>query len=255
MPKVYITGLGFIGRKLATKLGGYTAIPHTRIQGTDFSDATKVFFCSTYGNMSNHTDENDIIRANITDLVYTLSSINWNKIESFVFLSTSSVKLKVQTMYSRTKRMAEEILLAYMEKYNAPITIIRPMSVTGVGEQKSHLIPKLIDSCLNGTQMQFVEEPCHDFIDVEDIVDGILSLSNHRAKGIYELGTGQSVSNKKVRELVESVTGKKANVDIVNSLRGYDTTNWVSTNFKARGWGWIPRISLDDSIRRMVNVK
>lgn len=252
----YVTGAkGFIGSHLVKELDDFISIPHYEIQKTDFSPATRVFFLSAYGNMADHTNERAIIRANITDLIHTLNSVSWENIESFVFISTSSVKLKFQTMYSRTKKAAEEILLAFMEKYNAPITIIRPFSVTGVGEQEAHLIPTLINSVLNDKVINLAPDPKHDFIDIDDVVAGILNLSANRARGIFELGTGNSYSNKDVLGIVEKQTGIKSNVTIVHGLRPYDNEDWVSTNFRSRNWGWTPDKTLEDSIKEMINAK
>src|SRR3990167_3657624 len=164
-------------------------------------------------------------------------------------MSTSSVRLSIQTTYSRTKRAAEEILLAYMERHNVPICIIRPYSVTGVGEQPEHLIPTLIRSAISGETVNFVPNAVHDYIDVEDVVAGIISLSEHHARGIFELGTGKQYTNQQVLELVERVTEREVYVNIVPSMRSYDTDHWVSNNFKSRGYGWLPRKSLEQSIK------
>lgn len=254
MEDIYLTGSsGFLGSHLAQKLGHYTAIPHTHIPSANVHTFDKFFFLSAYGNLIHQTDDIETIQANLADIITVLSQIDLSqKFKSLVYISTSSVRLKRQTMYSRTKKAAEEILLAYAEKYNLPICIVRPYSVTGVGEQIEHLIPKLIDSCLNGTRMDFVSKPVHDWIDVEDVVDGILNLANHGARGIFELGTGRSYSNLEVLKIVEKVTGKPANVDYVDRLRDYDNTEWTSNNYRARMYGWLPRKTLEQSVTEMV---
>lgn len=241
MQEVYITGAnGFIGKHLTARLSEYKAVPHKDIQSTDFSNADKVFFLSSYGNMASHKDDAAVLRANISDLIHVINSVDWDKIQSFVFISTSSVKLRVQTMYSRTKKAGEEILLAYMEKYHAPITIIRPFSVTGVGEQKEHLIPTLIRSTIENKPINLSPDPKHDFIDVEDVVDGILNLAENRAKGIFELGNGESYSNKEVLRLVEKAVGKEAWVSLVHGLRPYDTAClkmwWMFSDQRITSW-------------------
>lgn len=251
---IYVTGAnGFIGKNLCKKLSDFVAIPHESIVYADWSKATKVFFLSAYGNMASHENSSQILKANIIDLCFVLESVDWDKIESFVFISTSSVKLKRQTMYSRTKKAAEEILLSYMEKYNAPITIIRPLSVTGKGEQSEHLIPKLINSALTGEEIPFVPGPTHDFIDIDDLVSGILNLSENQAKGIFELGTGQATSNLDVLKIVQEVSGATPKVKLVGQMRDYDNEKWVCENFKARGWGWLPKKPLRLSIIEMLN--
>lgn len=258
MDEVYITGSrGFLGSNLVKRLddsvAAFYAIPHERIQETEIGKFDKFFFLSAYGNLHHQQDDNEIVKANISDLIHVLKQIDWKAgFKSFVYVSTSSVRLKRQTMYSRTKRSAEEILLAYAEKYNAPIAIVRPYSVTGVGEQSEHLIPKLIRSCLYGEKIDFVKRPVHDFIDVQDVIDGILNLSSHKAKGFFELGTGRGYTNQQVLEIVEKVTGKKANINVIDSMRDYDNEDWICGNYMARKWGWLPKISLEESITKMV---
>lgn len=252
--KEYVTGSsGFLGSHLASKLESPILIPHEKIQTIKLKPYKRFFFCSTYGNMSFHQEEEKIIEANIIDLAHVLSKTDWTDgIESFVFVSSSSVTRKIQTMYSRCKKAAEELLLSYMEKYNAPICILRPFSITGVGEQKEHLIPKLIDSCYLRTEMPFVPDATHDYIDVEDVVDGILTLSGRHAKGIFELGWGKSYTNQEVLDIVEDVTEQRANVHIVKNMRPYDSEDWVSKNFSARSYGWEPKTTLEQSIEKMV---
>lgn len=251
--KEYVTGAsGFIGKHLTSKLDSPIAIPHQEIKTTSLEQYNNFYFLSAYGNMAQHTEDGKIFKANIEDLLHVVRETDFTDINSFVFISTSSVNLPVQTMYSRTKRAAEEILLSLSEKYHAPILIIRPLSVTGVGEQKEHLIPTLIRSCIDGEEMDFVPEPTHDFVDVEDLVNGILFLRDRNAKGIFELGTGEQYTNERVKEIVELTTGEKANIRKVRSLRNYDTTNWVSRNNRARNMGWMPKKTLEESIEEMV---
>ena len=254
MSRIYVTGSsGFLGKHLVSRLGGFSPIFHDDIETIRLLPYQKFYFLSTYGNMSFHNDSKAILRANVSDLITILTKTDWeNGVESFVYVSTSSVSQQVQTMYSRSKKAAEEILLSFMEKYNAPIAIVRPFSITGVGEQKEHLIPKLIESCLMGVEMPFVPEARHDFIDVEDVADGIVALSKRHARGIFELGTGKEYSNLEVLHLVEKITKKKANIHVVSNLRTYDSEHWVSANMKARTYGWEPKKTLDQTIAEMV---
>jgi len=252
----YITGAsGFVGSHLVKALSEKTVIciPHNRIMEIRLQPFDSLYFLSTYGNMYFHDDDRQILQANIIDLIYLLLEAKYCGFKSFVYISTSSVELSVQTMYSRAKKAAEEILLAFIEKYNLPICIIRPFSITGVGEQKGHLIPTLIRACFNDEIMDFIPAPRHDFIDVSDVISGILRLSTFKVSGIFELGNGFSVSNEEVLRLVEEVTGRKANINLVDNLRSYDNNDWYSRDNKVRTYGWIPRISLKDSIKAMVD--
>lgn len=253
MSRTILTGEGFIGNAIKKKLVSnlpldYTHIPHSEIQTTKLAPFDYFFFCSSYGNLASHEDEAEIFKANIEDLLYIIMQAREMKFKSFVYISTSSVKLRRQTTYSRCKKAAEEILLAVMERYNLPICIVRPFSVTGVGEQPEHLIPTIVRSILTGEKMDFVAEPVHDYINVNDVAEGIISLAQHSARGIFELGTGVSTSNQQVLNLIEKRLGKKANINKVQSMRDYDNEEWVSTNFKSRIYGWLPKKSLEQTI-------
>lgn len=250
----YITGgHGFIGSRISQKIGGtVTSIPHEQITSFKYEPFDYFFFCSAYGNLSHQTDTLQSFQANIIDPLHAIMQAVKVDFKCFVFISTSSVKLRTQTMYSRFKKSTEEIMLAYLEKYNKPIVIIRPYSCTGVGEQKEHLIPSLIRSCIDKKPMNFVPHPTHDYIDVDDVAEGIITLAKHQARGVFELGTGIKTTNQQVLELVEKETHNQAVINYVDSMRPYDNEEWVSTNFKARGYGWLPTKTLQQSIKEMV---
>ena len=252
--KSYITGAnGFVGSHLVKALNEEViCISHKDIMNTKLQSFDTFYFLSAYGNMYFHNGDEKILQANINDLIHILLEAKNCGFESFVYISTSSVELEVQTMYSRTKKAAEEILLAFIEKYDLPICIVRPFSITGVGEQKEHLIPTLIRSCFTGELVNFVPEPRHDFIDVEDVVYDILQLSTIGSKGIFRLGNSFPVSNKEVLKLVEEVTGKKANIKIVDSLRPYDNNDWYSKDYISRDH-WTQRTPLRETIKAMVD--
>jgi len=245
---------GFVGKHLLKRITPTATVGHEFIDQFKF-DAPRIFFLSAYGNMSTHTDEKKIVQANVLDLVHVLKTVDWKTKPTIVYISTSSVKLEHQTFYSRTKKMGEELLLAYLKKYDAQILIIRPMSITGVGEQEEHLIPKLIDSCMNGTEMPFVGEPVHDFIDVEDFVGGVMTLVEAGAKGIFEIGTGKGYTNEEVKNIVELTIGKNANIKRVENMREYDNKEWISKNRKLREYKWRPEKTLYQSIKEMYELR
>lgn len=245
----YVTGSsGFIGKHLVSKLSGKTVtIPHGKIMDYKFRDFRRFYFLSTYGNMADHKDPLKILEANIAHLRYVIESILEKKLncDSFVFTSSSSVLLPVQTQYSVSKRAAEDML----KLTSLPYCIIRPYTVIGVGEQKAHLIPTLIRSCLEGWQIEFVPDATHDYIDVDDVVRAMLTLSKEKSTGIFELGKGIAITNQEVLDIVEEVTGKKANITVVDQLREYDSRKWCC---KITGERWPDLKPLRKSIEEMV---
>lgn len=227
----YVTGAsGFLGSHLAEKLENVVKIPHEEIKDFKLQPFSNFYFLSSYGNLFDQQDEEKIIQANLIDVAQIAKQLSKFSFNSFVFVSTSSVDLPRQTLYSRTKNASEALLMGVMERNNLPICIVRPFSITGVGEQPQHLIPTLIRSCMTGEHVDFVPEPTHDFVDVDDVVQSILHLSETKSQGITSVGNGKAYSNQEVLDLVEKTTEKKANITVVKSLRPYDTSSWFCSS-------------------------
>jgi len=242
-----ITGAsGFIGSHLLKRLSDSVIMDHGFISTNYDWYFDKVFFLSTYGNMAHHSDHRMMVQANVTDLLCALRNFNgW-----MCYMSSSSVTLPVQTPYSRSKRAAEEILQALPELKSC---IVRCYSVTGVGEQKEHLIPTLIRSCMEGEEMPFDPYPVHDFVDVDDVVDGLVRLSEKQSTGIFEFGTGIATTNQKILNLVEKECGRKANVRMSYNLRKYDDAHWRCKTYSSRDSSvWNPIKFVNQSITEMV---
>lgn len=260
---IVVTGSGgFIGKHLVSILKKTTAniteLHHEQLLKGEFKipmETDYIFHLAAAGNYYTKTSPMEIIMSNILVTQHLLEQTAHIDYRAFVNFSSSSVGLTRPTFYSVTKKTAEDLCRMYHLDYGKPIVSVRPFSVTGVGEQSQHLIPKLIDSCKNGTEMQFVVLPKHDYIDVEDLIDGVLTLVKNidRSKGrVVDLGFGASYSNGQVRDIVEHETKKKANLKVVKYMRSYDTRDWVADNNFMKSLGWKPQKYLDSSIRDMI---
>jgi len=250
----YVTGAsGFIGQQLMGLLDPKTtvAIPHQRIPVAHLEHFKRLFYLAAYGNLRGQDNWEETVNANVLKLAALLLEARRQSEAKFIFVSSSSVTLKVQTPYSRCKRAAEELLLSGNgDAYQ--VLIARPYSITGVGEQREHLIPTLIRSCLDGEQMPFYPDAVHDYVDVQDFVEGLILMAMEAKSGIYEFGRGIPVTNGQVRALVEDATGKKASAIEHSAGRKYDAQNWYCRSHATQSFGWKPKITLTESIHQMV---
>lgn len=247
---------GFIGSNLVRRLEEDNQ-EVKRINHAGFvPQVDRIIDLASYGNIYNQTNPAEIYQANVMRVIELLRTCGSAK--SIILTSSSSVELSHQTLYSASKKAMEQVSQLYARDKNLPITIIRPFSVYGVGEQKEHLIPKLIDSCLNGTEMPFVGEPTHDWIYIDDFVNlvRLVSVTMSTPPGaVVEARTGIQTSNEKVKDIVEKVTGKKANLVRVENMRKYDSTSWGHRQIVEEPIDSSNMVSLEEGIRRMVNDK
>jgi len=224
-----------------------------------------IIHTAAYGNYFFQKGDRKVFEVNV---VYTLNLLEAAKeagVKKFVNFSSSyelgtkdkpmseNMVARPETMYGITKACGTQLTRHFSKFLNT--VIVRPFSVMGVGEQDCHLIPTLIKSCLYGKKMKFVPEPVHDFIDVIDLCNGVIAVLENmeRFNGeIFHLGCGKQYTNQEVLSIVEKATGKKANFEIVDSIRDYDTKLWMADNRKLKSLGWKQTKTLEQSVREMV---
>lgn len=236
--KYFITGSGgFIGKTLCQHLEkeGQTVIKFNR--HTDsfevLNDCDVVVHLSAYGNHYSQTDPIATIKANILDLADMLTLAKYSdKLRLFYNISSSSVTLPIQTMYSSSKLFGETMV---NNMKDARFINVRPYSVYGPGEAAHRFIPTII-RCLNsGEKMQLDPDAKHDWIFIDDFIKSLLF-------GQTEIGTGEGRSNMQVVRMLEEISGKKLNFEI-KKLRSFDNDNWVCPN-------GVPHISIYEGLKQ-----
>jgi len=263
--RALITGSsGFIGKYLVEQLkrGGFEIlnIPHEDLHNGNLDSYLKfnprfIFHLASYGNLFTQNNEDEIIKGNITATYNLLKATRKTGYKAFVYVSSSSVDLPHQTLYSASKLACEALCKAFVDEYDKPIIIGRLSTVISKGEQKQHLIPKLIESCKTDTQIPFIPYPRHDFIDVRDCVNALILLAEKATEKrgqAFNISSGKSFTNEHIKNIVEALTGKKVNLEQAGQLRNYDTFNWTVDNSRLRMLGWEPKFSLEDTIKSML---
>ena len=188
-----------------------------------------IFHLAAYGNLNIHAkEEQKIFDANLTGLFNLLQASKDIPYEGFVNVSSSSVLLSYQTMYAATKAGGEHLCHAFRSLYNKPIVTLRPFSLYGENDHKSHLIPLLFNSCLKGHEMRIAYDPVHDYVYVGDFVERMAYYAAHaREKDIVHVGTGDTISNYWLCKEIEQITGKEAHITGTNEPRPYDNDEWA----------------------------
>lgn len=190
--------------------------------------ADYLYSLHSYGNLHSQQESASIYEANVTTNFNLLEASKATKLHGFLFVSSSSIFLDKQTLYSACKSAVEELTLAYN---HVPIKIVYPYTITGLGDQEEHLIPTLISAAYSGSRVPFVYNPTHDFIDVEDVVTLLTKNFFHIPS---HLGTGVATTNGDILNMVEELTGRRINFEVTNSLREYDTTlEWKAPEVNA----------------------
>lgn len=248
--KIAVTGAnGFIGQHLVKRLekDGHEVVKvprdilYNKQKTQRFLKSEKpeqVYHLAAYGNHSSHTQDAYVVEANTVPLFNILESMSLINFE-LINVSTSSVGLPVQTLYSASKRLGEEACEIYRKKHDLNVRSVRPYSVYGPGEDDARLIPTLIRALSNPkmdvivtfppddyknfvhTYLKLAPNAYHDWIHVEDFVNAIVDTRE------LHIGTGRSYSNLEILNMLKLISNKSVEYHEIAG-RPYDTDEWKS---------------------------
>jgi nucleoside-diphosphate-sugar epimerase len=275
--KVLVTGAqGFIGKHLVSFLRHKGYEVHAFDRNLDISTQFErvspdhVIHLAAYGN---HYDQKDDGLAVVSNVLFTTTILHEAlkyPIKSFINVSSSSVygvqtvpmkenmRLDCDTIYGATKAAAEHIARAFSKKYDAPVVNVRPFSVFGPGEAEHRFTPTVTRCISSGEKFNLSASPKHDWIYAEDFCEALLVIMQNiqKLKGdAINVGMGEQFTNAEIVEKIEWIMDKKANFNLVDTMRDYDTTCWVSDNTKLKELGWKPKYDIMRGLKRTVNVK
>ncbi|OGE77639.1 hypothetical protein A3J19_04990 [Candidatus Daviesbacteria bacterium RIFCSPLOWO2_02_FULL_41_8] len=278
--KCLITGsCGFIGSHLIQRLTerGCKPVPLAR-EALSSMDVLKktlreerpeiIFHLAAYGNHYQQTDVGEIFRANLVGTFNLLEAAMETGFRAFVNTGSSSEYGKqmrpmaedmlpeTDTFYGATKVGATFLVRAFARQLGLPIVTVRPFSVYGPREAANRFIPTAIRCALSGEELTLAPG-VHDWIFVDDFVDGMILVSESAASlsgEVVNIGSGVQYTNEEVVRAIEQATGKVLNIKTTDRLRVYDTeTMWVADNKVLCGLGWQPRYDLLEGIKKTVD--
>lgn len=192
--------------------------------------------------------------------------------KSFVYIGSSSeygatykpisekCVLKPRTMYEATKGASTLLCQGFAAEYNKPIAVVRPFSVYGIYEPEARLIPTLFRNFKNNI-ISKISLGVHDFIHIDDFIDGILSVLYSEKEliqgDIVHFGSGIQYSNLEVFNIIKNIF--ESNLDfekIDNIFNKYDTLNWVADITYAKSkYKFNPKYTLKDGLKEIYEKK
>lgn len=160
--------------------------------------------------------------------------------------------LDPRTMYEATKGAGTLLCQAYARAYGVQTAIARPFSLYGQHEPPHRFIPTIVDRLRKGKRIN-IAPGVHDFIHIDDFIDGLLLLSGRFNAGeVFNFGTGTQTSNYELVSLIGEIMKVEPKRRLIESLHTYDSDHWVCDNTRARSIGWKPKMSLLAGLTRLI---
>lgn len=155
--------------------------------------------------------------------------------------------------YALSKIMGEDLCVFYGKNYTLNYTIVRPFNVYGSIENKSLLIPELIEQIRFGAEIKVQDlSPRRDYVFIDDFIRFLVLAKTGGANETYNVGSGESFSVKELIVLCQKVWGTNLSVRSNDVVRQNEIPETICNASKAkRDLDWSPQFSLEDGLKAM----
>ena len=191
-----------------------------------------------------------------TKIVYASTSSIYN---GFKPPHKESMKPKIKDYYTEARYGMERMGLLYKQLHRVKVTGLRYLSVYGPHEKSKGKYANLVSQFL--WAMMKGEKPVvygdgkqmRDFTYVSDVVEAnILALEN-KATGIFNVGTGRSVSVNDMIGIINQKLGKKLEIEYIsNPVKNYVDINQADTSKSKEKLGFEAKVSIEEGIEKLV---
>jgi nucleoside-diphosphate-sugar epimerase len=272
--RILVTGAtGFVGTHLKRALSafGYNVAPHSSRCGDiaccelDFPDVGHVFHLAARTFVpESWKDPLSYYRVNLLGTVNVLEfcrlhNASLTLMSSYVYGRPARLpiseneSLRAFNPYSHTKILAEEASRYYQAQFQVPVTIIRPFNIYGPGQGRRFLIPKILTQAVSPGPGPIVVadlRPRRDFIFVSDLVDLLVRTAFRTEGGVFNAGSGASLSVNEVLEVVNELLPAPKRILVEGSPRPDEVLDVVADISRARQeFDWNPRTPFRDGLR------
>jgi UDP-glucose 4-epimerase len=167
---------------------------------------------------------------NVKGTLNVLRAAYLNSVSKFIFSSSMSVysqppkylpvdeehPTQPSTYYGKSKFWGELCCNLYSKVMN--IIILRYSGVYGKGQEKYRAIPTFINQALSNEPITIHGDGTQtsDFVYVKDVIQATLQALNKNRSGIFNIGSGEEVSIKKLAKKIIVLCNSKTEITIEN---------------------------------------
>lgn len=209
------------------------------------------------------------LESNITGTLNMLEVCRQFGCRKFILASTSSIygenpeyptpetasSSEPMQPYAASKKGAEALVHSYHHLYDIDATIVRYFTVYGPAGRPDLAIFRFVKWIIEGEPIRIYGDGTQSrgFTYVDDIARGTIAALKPLGYEVINLGGHEVVSINGLVELVEELTGKKANVQYGPPNLADMFMNQANVTKAREILGWDPQVSLHEGIKNLID--
>jgi len=179
-----------------------------------------------------------------------------NDIKKVVYFSSSRVLSEERNPYTAAKLYGEELCKAYHDCYGLDYLIIRPSTVYGPFDDKTHrLVDIYLRNALAGKDLEIYGDPntkTLDFTYVDDFVDAIKLIIDGEWNKDYNISGEEEYKVYDLAKMIIDKTGSNSKIIVKNPEIAQPQKVRCDTS-AIDSLGYKPKVNLEDGISRCIN--
>jgi GDP-4-dehydro-6-deoxy-D-mannose reductase len=163
--------------------------------------------------------------------------------------------LEALNPYAQSKILAEDLARFYEMHFGLRVVIVRPFNLYGPGQNPPFLIPVIVEQALDpaASVIRLKDlRPRRDYLYINDAIEFLVSTMGKEVKGIYNLGSGESVSVAEVAALIRHAAGTDKPIVSDEQPRLQEIMDLRADISRAAQLRWKPTTALADGIAKVV---
>lgn len=155
--------------------------------------------------------------------------------------------------YSKSKIQCERRIINYSKKYDLDYFIFRIFNVYGGNNFNKGVVSDLINKFRKYKTINLVHsQNSRDFINLDDLSNLFLKSLLIKRSGIFEVGSGRSVSIKKLATTIKKVFNFDSNLVFIKPFKSSKNTFSKSNIYQTKlVFSWKPKINLIKGLKKL----
>ncbi len=187
-------------------------------------------------------------------LVYSSSSSVYGSVE--IMPTPEEAPLQPLSPYAVTKLAGEHLCELYRVNYQIPAVVLRYFTVYGPKPRPDQAVCIFTRALIeeNEIQMYGDGEQLRGMTYVDDVVRANLLASHKDCVGkVFNIGGGSSITMNQLIVYLEELTGKKANVRYLESVKGDARHTLAEITKASESLEWVPNIEVEKGLSKVVD--